>query len=149
MLARNRCGLSPGPGRRRLALEVADAPDALVAEQLEAAEWTPAEHRDRVAGIERARRRRRNEVKSTSPRAIIVELGMPASDVDVADVGEAFRPQQLLGDVLRRDADARDLRASRIVVVSGGASSASDPPGAKTPAAPAADAWPGNRGDFA
>ena len=120
-----------------LALQVADGPDRLVREQLVAADMHARQHRDRLAGIQM-----RDEPmpascrsKSTSPRATASRRVVR----HVADVGEAFRPQQILGDVQRRDADAADHAASRSVVVSGGPSSASDARAPRTPAAPAAD----------
>src|SRR5262249_10118482 len=48
-------------------------------------------------------------VKSTSPRASESAAGIRRH---VADVGEALRPQELVGDILGRDANAGDFRQS-------------------------------------
>ena len=44
-------------------------------------------------------------VKSISPRASLVDWPYSRIGRHVADVGEAFRPQQLPGDILRRNAN--------------------------------------------
>ena len=47
--------------------------------------------------------------KSISPRRDRLDRRSRLSDVDVADIGEALRTQQLLGDILRRNADVGSL----------------------------------------
>ena len=87
-----------------LALQVADGSDGLVGEQLVAAGMHTRQRRDRLAGI---------QLRDDPCRGLEVEVDVAACDsVDrlgrnVADIGEAFRAQQLLGDVARRDADVR------------------------------------------
>ena len=120
-------------------------------EQLEAAGMHTRQHRDRHAGIEATNgpwREHQTKVdlaaleRLRKRRTVLYE--------DIADVGEAFRAQQVLGDVKGRDAErvlgdpltisggASSTRI-RIVVVSGGPSSASDPRAPRTPAAAAND----------
>ena len=75
-----------------------------------------------------------------------MRLCEPACPWHIADVVEPFRSQQFFGHVLRGDAEL-ELRGSRIVVVSGGPSSASDGRALRTPVAPATDGRRGNRGE--
>ena len=48
-------------------------------------------------------------LKSASPLAINSAWITPRFRHDVVDLGKAFRAQQLLGDILGRDADTRNL----------------------------------------
>ena len=121
-----------------LALQVADGSNGLMREQLEAAGMHTRQHRDRHAGI---------QAKDDPCREEEAEIELAAPDIcvegarlrgHVADIGEPLRAQQVLGDVPGRDADGGSRR-SRIVVVSGGPSSASVLRAPRTPAAPAAD----------
>ena len=123
-----------------LALEVGDAADAFGREQLEAADVHAGDDRDLFAGLDRDEQRRR-EVQREVDLAAGDQFRLPGAGVGhhVADVGEAFLLQQLLGDVLGRDADAAALCASRMVVVSGGASWANEFEAPTSPAAPADD----------
>ena len=89
------------------ALQIEDGADGLVREQLEAAGMHTRQDRDRHAGIDRDDERRREvqtEVDLAAPRSS--RAGSPDRHRHVADIGEAFRAQQLLGHVLRREADA-------------------------------------------
>jgi hypothetical protein len=85
-----------------LALQVADGLDGLVREQLVAARMYARERRDRFAGI---------HLIGDPCRGLEVEVDVaPRDRIDrqvrhVADVCEPFGPQQVLGDVHRRDAD--------------------------------------------
>ena len=105
-----------------LAFQIADARYRLVGEQLVAAGMQSRQRRDRLAGI---------HLVGDPCRGLEVEVDVaPRDRVDrqvrhVADLGEPFRPEQVLGDVHRRAADV-GYQPSRMVVTSGGPSSASD-----------------------
>ena len=79
------------------------ASDGLMREQLVASGMHARQRHDRLAGV---------HMGGDPCRGLEVEVDVaPCDRVDrqvwnVADIGEAFRPQQILGDVHRRDADA-------------------------------------------
>ena len=93
-----------------LALEVGDRPDALIAEQLEAARVDARQHRQALARVHRDHQRR-DEVGAEVDLAArdLGRLLGPGLGRDVADVGEALDPQQIPGRYCGSDADARDL----------------------------------------
>lgn len=93
----------------RLALEITDGTDAVGPEQLEAADVDPGQDDDRIAGVH-AEDARADEVHANVGLAHRQRLRAraPARLPHVLHVGEAFPPQEILGDVLGRPADARD-----------------------------------------
>jgi hypothetical protein len=86
-------------------LQVGDAADGIVREQLVAAAMHSRQRRDRLAGI---------DIGGDPGGGLEVEIDLAAGDGvavryrEVLDVGEAFRAQQGVGDVARRDADRGD-----------------------------------------
>ena len=103
MIARYRCPLEP----RRLdadplALQVADGADRLVREQLVAAGMHARQRRDRHAGIQATDERCREVEAEVDLAACRPSARREAAcDGHIADIGEAFRAQQVLGDVPR------------------------------------------------
>ena len=93
-----------------LALQVSNPADVLVSEQLKAARVDPGQHRDRAACIHR-HHKRRGEIQSKVHLAARDRVRLPRGCLshDIVDLGEALCVQQLLGDILRRDANALDL----------------------------------------
>ena len=135
--------------RDSLALQLADGADGLVREQLVAAGMNTRQRRDRASRHPCGRRAVPANVlaKWISPRATSSGMVKDSGDRHVADIGEAFRAQQVLGHQQRREAVVRVSRRA-------GSSS--------SPAAPRRRAisehrgrlrrrpltgWPGNRGD--
>jgi hypothetical protein len=93
-----------------LALQVADAADRVVSEQFKTADMHPSQQRDRVAGI---------DCGHPPKHSVHQEIGFAARNrlpreawrrIHIADIREALRAQQLLGDILRGNADASGLR---------------------------------------
>ena len=69
-----------------------------------------AQSRERSAAIDRLderRRERQREIRFAVSNLLREFEGWPR--IDIADIGKSLRAQQLLGNVLRRDADAGDL----------------------------------------
>jgi len=91
------------------ALEVGDAADPFVREQLEATDHYTGEQHDRVAGI---------NLPDEIWRIVQGEISLaercryPRRHVYIADVGETLGTQQLLGHVLGSNADGRNLAQS-------------------------------------
>src|SRR5262249_9692556 len=89
---------------------IGDAAGALSRKQLEAADVLATDDRDWLPGIDRndeGRREVRSEVDlAARERKCGWNSGIGRH---VADVGEAFRPQELVGDILGRDANAGDF----------------------------------------
>ena len=82
-----------------LALQFADGSDGLMREQLVAAGMHARQRGNRLAGIHRETTHAAIcKAKSISPLSTSL-------DIQIADVGEPFRAQQLLGDLSRREAD--------------------------------------------
>jgi hypothetical protein len=90
-----------------LALQVADRANRLVRKQLETSGMQTSQRRNRNAGI---------QAKNDRSRVPEGEIELAAGDHlrlrravhrNVADIREALRPQQVLGDVPGRDADGR------------------------------------------
>jgi hypothetical protein len=96
--------------RHGLALEVSDRADTVGPEQLEATDVDAGENDERIAGID-------PDDDGTAVVHADVSLTCrqchharaPTCLPDILDVGEALPTQELVGDVLRRPADARDL----------------------------------------
>ena len=94
------------------ALEVTNRVDALGPEQLEASRMYPAEEDERQAGVDR------NDEWRNEGHADVDRAGGEAGiyvhrHLDILDAGETLAPQQLFGNVLRRNADARDFRKAQ------------------------------------
>src|SRR6266540_3223415 len=91
----------------RPALEARDAADAFSRKQLETAYVYTGDDRDLLAGIDRDEKGRR-EVQSEVDLAARERFRLPDARIGlhIADIGKTLRPQQLLGDVLRRNANA-------------------------------------------
>jgi hypothetical protein len=84
--------------------------DRLVREQLEAPGMHAGHHRERQAGIHRTDetcRVHHGEIRLTTRD--LVEQDGATFRFDIAHVGEAFRPQKLVGQVLRRKTNAAEL----------------------------------------
>jgi hypothetical protein len=85
-----------------LALQIADGSDGLVREQLVAPGMHTRQRQDRLAGV---------HVRDDPCCGVEIEVDHAAGDrvvrqvLDVADVGEPFRVQQVLGDEAGRQAD--------------------------------------------
>ena len=93
-----------------LPLQVTDGLDRLVREQLEAPGMHAGHHRERQVGIHRTDeicRVHHREIRLTSRD--LVEQDGTTFQFDIADVGEAFRPQKLVGQILRRKTNAAEL----------------------------------------
>jgi len=93
-----------------LALQVTDAADFVFCEQFVAANMHPAQHRERSAlidGLDDPRREIQGEIRLAASDLLREFNGRPV--VDVANLGKAFGAQQLLGEVLRSNADAGKL----------------------------------------
>ena len=123
-----------------LALQVGNAADAFVARTVRSSRHARRPNGDRAAGIDcrtHCERKFQREIRlrraSTRYRRRI-----RAPCIDIADIGKSFRAQQLLGDILRSNADGRAC-ASRTVVVSSGSSAPAPAARAGQPAAPASD----------
>jgi hypothetical protein len=92
-----------------LALQVADCPDTLLPEQLEASDMNPAQQDDRHFPVD-LNDERRHERHTDIDRAGgegRVDVGI--YHVDVLDIGEAFALEQLLGHVLRGNANPGNI----------------------------------------
>ena len=91
----------------RLALQIENAVDAFVREQLVAADMHAGEHLDRGAPDRSEWRRAvaKSMTKSMSPRASIAIDAKAGLLVDILEVRKALGADQLFGDELRRDAD--------------------------------------------
>jgi len=94
-----------------LALEIEDAVDVFARDQLEAADMLPADDRDWLTGIDRD-----EECGGVIGGEVNLAVGERERSRHTgfrcheADVGKALRPQKLVGDILRCDADAGNLR---------------------------------------
>ena len=78
-------------------------------EQFEAADHHAGHERDRLAGIDGPDPVRRI-IRIEIDLAVRDRLSCARRPVHIADIGETLRAQQLLGDVLWGNADARTLR---------------------------------------
>ena len=90
-----------------LALQIGDAADVFVPEQLEAAGITPASKVIGSPAIDRGNEIRRISSTGNRPCRCATRSVTPEPRFDIADIGEAVRAQQLFGEILRRDADER------------------------------------------
>ena len=112
MLARNTCWLEPSACTPTLLpFRSVMVRMRSLREQLEAAGMHAGQHRDRLARVDRDQERRREvhaeiDLAARRSSAAFVDARLHAH---IADIGEAFGAQQLLGDVLRREADAGSL----------------------------------------
>ena len=89
-----------------LAFQITDPLDPVASEDLEAAHVDPGEEHHRIARV---------HSDDVGPDEVQAHVGLacgesyrdcPGRHLDVRDVGEALGPQQIVGDVLRRPADA-------------------------------------------
>src|SRR5271169_1483525 len=81
--------------------EVGDAPNACVAEQLEAADMRASQHRDREAavdGLDVFRRILQTQIQLSTGERFLNALAWYGQ---VADIPKAFGTQQFVGDILR------------------------------------------------
>ena len=90
----------------RLALQVADRADAVGAEQLEAADVDAAEEHDRVAGVELDDERRDERHADVDLAGREGWVRGRRSIWTYCDLGEPLGREQIVGQVLRSDADA-------------------------------------------
>jgi hypothetical protein len=96
-----------------LASEVGNGPDALVPEQLQAADMHPSHHHNRTAAVDPGDQRRgviRTEIHF-SVRECRAGLGA-RRQFDIADIVKTFGAQQVLNDVLGSTADVSQFRNS-------------------------------------
>jgi hypothetical protein len=105
-----RVALVSRPGNRnRLALEITRRADPLAHEQLGAADVHPGQEHDGVSGVH-PQDHRRSEHRADVDLAPRQRLGVRAEvALEIRDLGEAFRPEQLLRDVDGRLADRRPV----------------------------------------
>src|SRR5215510_1620242 len=93
----------------RLTLEVANRVDTFGSKQLEAADMHAAQQHERRRQIQLddvLRNKSYAEINAVGPYRAMVQV---QRDIHVADIGESLEPQQLLGDVLRGDANPGSL----------------------------------------
>ena len=139
MLVRNVCPLhTEALYTYPFSLQISNAVDRFICKQFEASDVYPGHHGDGLAGIncgyEHCREVQGQIYLATADRAGHVG-GCP---YDVLNVGKAFRAWQLVGDICGA-MQMPTFFTSRIVVVSGGASWASEVVALMRPAAPADD----------
>jgi hypothetical protein len=93
-----------------LAFQIRDAADALVAEQFKAADVDASQERDRIAGggcYDQRCHKVRGEIDDAARDCL--RSGGTLQQVDIANIGKTLGAEQLVGDVLRGDADAGGL----------------------------------------
>jgi hypothetical protein len=93
------------------ALEISDRGHTLIAEQLEASHMSPGEHHDGAPGIDPGDEVHRAEQLHVGRiRRQEVRIQRTGRMRDIVHVGKPFQAQQLLGEVLRRQADGGIVR---------------------------------------
>src|ERR1700730_12701971 len=93
------------------AFEIRDVVNAFPRKQFKAAHMLACQDRDRLSSVNRYDERR-GEVRSKIDIAACEGAGGGSSGVcrNVADIGETFSAQELIGDILGCDTDAGDFR---------------------------------------